>query len=90
VIPFYESCSIIEVEERSQLLLIDLDKELLNSTVVRDFLKSKSSAKNLHEILLPFYREVLSQLGMDHEDLYFEDIMLEKKVTYHIEIHAVR
>ena len=89
--PFFGSSSsttTVEVEERSRLHLLDLEQELTTSSVVKTFLESHSQ-EYLHQALLPFYREVLSRLGVALEDLYFEDVELVKKVVYYIEIHSL-
>jgi hypothetical protein len=74
------------VEERSRVRLLDLEQDLFNSTVVRRFVE-KNGLEKLRESLMTFYVGVLSLYGLHLEDLYFEEIWLEKTEHFHIEVH---
>jgi hypothetical protein len=74
------------VEERSRVRLLDLELDLLTSTVVRRFIE-KNSLEKLRERLMTFYAGVLVLYGLHLEDLYFEEIWLEKIEHFHIEMH---
>jgi hypothetical protein len=74
------------VEEKSRVRLLDLEQGLLTSTVVRRFVE-KNSMEKLRECLMTFYAGVLSLYGLHLEDLYFEEIWLEKTEDFHIEVH---
>jgi hypothetical protein len=66
--------------------LLDLEQDLLTSTVVRRFIE-KNGLEKLRERLMTFYAGVLSLYGLHLEDLYFEEIWLEKTEYFHIEVH---
>ena len=74
------------MEERSRVRLLDLEQDLLTSTVVRRFIE-KTGLEKLRECLMTFYAGVLSLYGLHLEDLYFEEIWLEKTEHFHIEVH---
>jgi len=66
--------------------LLDMEQGLLTSTVVRRFVE-KNGREKLRDILMTFYAGVLSLYGLHLEDLYFEEIWLEKTEHVHIEVH---
>ena len=77
-----------EVRESTRLCLLDLEQELLGTALVQQFLQ-RNSLDELRKSMEIFYQAVLALLGLDREDLYFEEVCLEKIVDYHIEIHFV-
>lgn len=87
--PFYgTTCLTVDVEEKSRVQLLSLEADLRRASVVDTYLRTRS-LEQLRQSMEPFYRAVLSLARVDFEDLYFEEVWLEKTVNYHIEIHFV-
>ena len=84
---FLGELEVYEVKTSKVIHLLELKTQIKELSVVNNFI-AKHSIEEFESVFENFLRNICFLLNIDACDMYFENILLVRKDTYHIEAHT--